>query len=188
MQETWWDVSSIPGSGRSPGGRHGNPLHSSCLENPMDRGAERGGLRSTGSQRIRHDLSDLACTHSRTGAWMMRCREIAGSANFSCKGIHGTKAQLCELYSLCPNHPTLLLWLESSQGQDTHLGLLWWSSGKEPACQCRRHGFNPWSGKIPRAMEQLSPWTTTTEAWALEPGLRNKGTHCKEKPAQHSTE
>ena len=26
----------IPGSGRSPGGGHGNPLHNSCLENPMD--------------------------------------------------------------------------------------------------------------------------------------------------------
>ena len=33
------DVGSIPGSGRSPGGRHGNPLQYSCLENPMDRGA-----------------------------------------------------------------------------------------------------------------------------------------------------
>ena len=30
---------SIPGSGRSPGGGHGNPLQYSCLEKPMDRGA-----------------------------------------------------------------------------------------------------------------------------------------------------
>ena len=30
---------SIPGSGRSPGRRHGNPLQYSCLENSMDRGA-----------------------------------------------------------------------------------------------------------------------------------------------------
>ena len=29
----------IPGSGRAPGGGHGNPLQFSCLENPMDRGA-----------------------------------------------------------------------------------------------------------------------------------------------------
>ena len=29
----------IPGSGRSPAGRHGNPLQCSCLENPMDRRA-----------------------------------------------------------------------------------------------------------------------------------------------------
>ena len=32
------DSGSISGSGRSPGGGHGNPLQSSCLENPMDRG------------------------------------------------------------------------------------------------------------------------------------------------------
>ena len=31
----------IPGSGRSPGGGHSNPLQYSCLENPMDRGAWR---------------------------------------------------------------------------------------------------------------------------------------------------
>ena len=33
------DVGLIPGSGRSPGERHGNSLQYSCLENPMDRGA-----------------------------------------------------------------------------------------------------------------------------------------------------
>ena len=33
------DVSSIPASGRSPGGGPGNPLQCSCLENPVDRGA-----------------------------------------------------------------------------------------------------------------------------------------------------
>ena len=33
------DTGSIPTSGRSPGGEHGNPLQYSCLENPMDRGA-----------------------------------------------------------------------------------------------------------------------------------------------------
>ena len=33
------DANSIPWLRRSPGGRHGNPLHYSCLENPRDRGA-----------------------------------------------------------------------------------------------------------------------------------------------------
>ena len=33
------DLSSIPGSGRSPGGGKGNPLQYACLENPMVRGA-----------------------------------------------------------------------------------------------------------------------------------------------------
>ena len=31
------DAGLIPGSGRSPGGGHGNPLQYSCLENPMDK-------------------------------------------------------------------------------------------------------------------------------------------------------
>ena len=43
--------------------------------------------------------------------------------------------------------------------------LHWWLSGKESACQCRRHRFNPWSPrKIPHAVEQLRVGTTTTEA------------------------
>ena len=33
------DEDSIPGSGRSPGGGHSNPLQYPCLENLMDRGA-----------------------------------------------------------------------------------------------------------------------------------------------------
>ena len=33
------DMGWIPGSGRSPGGGHGNPPQYSCLENPMDSGA-----------------------------------------------------------------------------------------------------------------------------------------------------
>ena len=30
-----------------------------------------------------------------------------------------------------------------------HLGLPWWLCGREPACQCGRHGFDPFAGKIP---------------------------------------
>ena len=54
------DVGSIPGSGRSPRGEHGNPLQYSCLENPMDRGAWVGY--GPWGRRIGHDGSDLACT------------------------------------------------------------------------------------------------------------------------------
>ena len=32
------DLGSIPGLGRSPGKGNGNPLHYSCLENPMEGG------------------------------------------------------------------------------------------------------------------------------------------------------
>ena len=34
-------LGTIPGSERSPGGGHSNPLQYSCLENPMDGGAWR---------------------------------------------------------------------------------------------------------------------------------------------------
>ena len=50
------DSDSIPASGRSPGGGHGNPLQYSCLENPMARGAWRA--KSMGSHRVGHDGSD----------------------------------------------------------------------------------------------------------------------------------
>ena len=33
------NLGSFPGLGRSPAEGHGNPLQSSCLETPMDRGA-----------------------------------------------------------------------------------------------------------------------------------------------------
>ena len=33
------EAGSISGSGRSPGGGHGNPLQYYCLENPVNRGA-----------------------------------------------------------------------------------------------------------------------------------------------------
>ena len=56
------DAGSIPGLGRSPGGGHGNPLQYSCLENP--RTEEPVRLQTIGSQRVRHDWSDLACMHS----------------------------------------------------------------------------------------------------------------------------
>ena len=41
--------------------------------------------------------------------------------------------------------------------KDKQVGLPWWRSGWESACQCRGHGFEPWSGKIPHAAEQLGP-------------------------------
>ena len=47
------DMGSIPGLGRSPGGGHGNPLQSSCLENPMDRGAWRATVHRVTKSRTR---------------------------------------------------------------------------------------------------------------------------------------
>ena len=41
------DAGSVPGSGRSPGGGHDNPLQYSCPENSMDRGIWRSIVRKS---------------------------------------------------------------------------------------------------------------------------------------------
>ena len=53
----------------------------------------------------------------------------------------------------------------SGQHLRVKLGHPQWLSGKESACQCRRHGFHLWSGTVPHAAEQLS--------WALESRSHN---------------
>ena len=67
-------------------------------------------------------------------------------------------------------------------------GLPWWRSGGESACQCRGCGFEPWSGKIPHATEQLGSWATTTEPARLEPVLRNKRGRDSERPVHRDEE
>ena len=48
------DVGSVPGSGRSPAGGHGNPLQYSCLENPMVK-RSLVGYSPQGCKRVRHN-------------------------------------------------------------------------------------------------------------------------------------
>ena len=47
------NTGSVPGSGRCPGGGHGNPLQYSCLESPRDRGTWQPTVR--GVTRVGHD-------------------------------------------------------------------------------------------------------------------------------------
>ena len=56
------DVGSIPGSGRSPGVGHGNPLQYSCLENPKDRVAWQATVHRVAKSQTR--LRNLACFHT----------------------------------------------------------------------------------------------------------------------------
>ena len=49
------DPGSVPGSGRSPGEGNGNPLQYVAWRIPWTE--EPGGLQSTGSQRVGHDLA-----------------------------------------------------------------------------------------------------------------------------------
>ena len=53
--------------------------------------------------------------------------------------------------------------------------LSWRLSGKESTCQCKRHGFDPLSGRIPHTTEQLSSCVAT-----IEPVLQSQGTETTE--------
>ena len=61
------DTGLIPGSGRSPGGGHSNPLQDSCLENPTDRGAWR--VTDRGVTRSRTRLKRLSA-HVLAAQWV----------------------------------------------------------------------------------------------------------------------
>ena len=68
-----------------------------------------------------------------------------------------------------PTHYTLIRYLFISYQVPR---LSWWLTGKEFPCQCRRHGFNPWVGKIPleKAMAPHSSTLAWKIPWMEEPG------------------
>ena len=64
------------------------------------------------------------------------------------------------------------------------VGLPWWISGKEFACQCRRHRFDPWVRKIPwRRKWQPTPVFLPGKSmdrgawWATVHGVTKNQTH-----------
>ena len=95
--------------------------------------------------------------------------------------------RVCSVGS-CTVWPWWLGWSLSVALRIQTSGLPWWRSGWESACQCRGHRFEPWSGKIPHAAEQLGPWATITEPAHVEPVLCNKRGHDSERPAHRDEE
>ena len=106
------DIGLIPGSGRLPGGRNGNPLQYSCLGNPMDRGAwqaevhgvpEHGCTASLHKQErqtlldlISSPCPSLASAHLSTPRGSLRaleplCREPEVTSKFHILNPHGPK-------------------------------------------------------------------------------------------------
>ena len=61
-----------------------------------------------------------------------------------------------------------------------HEGLLWWLSGQESPHQCGRLELDPWSRKIPHAVQQLSPLAVT-----IVPVLQSLGTPTAEPTCHH---
>ena len=81
-----------------------------------------------------------------------------------CNSIFGDQYHIFALILKRPSFSSIASWLKFEWG------LPWWLSDKESDCQCRRHGFSPWFGKISHAMGQLGLCTTTAE-----PVLQNLG-------------
>ena len=62
------DVDLTPRSGRSPGEANGNPLQSSCLGNPVDRGAWQATVHGVAKNRTGHGLApEYTCIYSVIG-------------------------------------------------------------------------------------------------------------------------
>ena len=71
------DTGCIPGSGRSPGGGHGNPLQYSCLKIPMDRGAWGAAVHRVTQSRTRLKGLSTQCPPS-SSMWlqMVKCHSF----------------------------------------------------------------------------------------------------------------
>ena len=63
-----------------------------------------------------------------------------------------------------------------------------WLSGKESACRCRRHGFNPRSGNIPHTTKQLSPCATTIGSVLWSPEAATTEPMCGDSWSPHVLE
>ena len=51
----WEDLGLIPGLGRDPGKKNGNPHQNSCLKNSMDRGAWQAIVHGVAKSSQQHD-------------------------------------------------------------------------------------------------------------------------------------
>ena len=171
-------MGSIPGSGKYPGEGNGNPLQYSCLENPTDRGAWWATVHGVAKSQTRlSDFTfntllspDLLIWH----AFHYGHQTVEGvSESFHlCSVFHF----IIHIYLLNQENSLLVLplsllalaslfdYLKKKKYtiSDFHGGTV----DKNFACPCRGHRFDPWSGKIPHAMKQLSLF-----AELLKPGV-----------------
>ena len=132
-----------------------------------------GGRRRSGRQRMRW----LDGITNSMGMSLSKLRELVTDRQTWRAAIHGVTKRWTRLSD----------WTE----------LNWYLSGKESTSRCRRHGLNPWSGKIPHTIERLRPWATILSLCSrtpepqlpkpscLRPGLCNRRSHCN-KPVHHN--
>ena len=134
------DVGLIPGSGRSPGVRNGNPPQNSCLESLTDRGALAGY--SPWGRRVGHDWAHvcvrLTHTHAHTHTEVLM---------FYLGFLH--LMRLVHIFLL------LFLLIFGIKVIWCYVAEPWWLRPKRICPQCRRPRFDPWVWKIPWSREWL---------------------------------
>ena len=113
---------------------------------------EPGGLQSMGSLRVGqlseftftfhfHALEKEMATHSSVLAW--RIPGMPEPGGLPSMGSHRVGH---DWHDLAAAAATACIHLYTCEKRS---GLPWWLSGKQPACQCWRHGLDSWVGKIP---------------------------------------
>ena len=75
------DMDLIPGLGWSPGGRHGNALQCSCLENPMDREALWAIV--YGVAKSQTPLKQLSTAWRDNWRWIRKIVQSSGQSNWN---------------------------------------------------------------------------------------------------------
>ena len=95
------EQSSIPGLGRSPGEGNGYPLQSSCLENPMDRGAWRATVHGVQSQTQLSNWHTHSAVITLPPWWWLLGGEASGAPPGSGPG---GLARSTDLLGLWPRH------------------------------------------------------------------------------------
>ena len=121
--------SKRPGSGRSPGGGHSNPLQYSCLENLMDRGAWQATVHGVAQSQTR--LKQLS---------MHACIGEGNGKPFQCSCLENPKdrgAWWAAVYGVAQSQTQLTRLSSSSSSSD----------GKVFACNAGDLGSVPGSGR-----------------------------------------
>ena len=100
------DMGSFPGSRRSPGGGHSNPLQYFCLENPMDRAAWQATVHEVG-----HKESDMTEATWHAHIHVMRGQAIKtsqanSSATSQCQGAPRWQREVPQKKPCCPKELT----------------------------------------------------------------------------------
>ena len=101
------DAGLIPGSGRAPGGGHGNPLQYSCLKNPMSRESWRATV---------HRVAKSRTWLKWLSTQALNCVNILLVGPLLSNQINSTKAKVRKLYTSYPFFTSIILKVDLYQG------------------------------------------------------------------------